>query len=102
MAIFSEDFRDKLRYFWEDYDIFFIILGVIAAFLIVTIIIACITDAVTETKADGGLIIDKFISEGCFHLMVLVEKDGEPIYVKVEIKAEEYYNTKIGDIYNKN
>lgn len=102
MAVFSEDFKNRFRDFWEDYDIFFIILGVIAVIIVVSLIICLIADAVTETKADGGLIIDKFISEGCFYLMVCAEKDGEPIYVKVGIKAEEYYNVTIGDIYNKN
>ena len=102
MAIFSEDFKDRFRDFWEEYDIFFIILGMIAVFIVICIIVGLIAEAVTETKADGGLIIDKFITEGYFYLMVRAEKDGEPIYVKVGIKAEEYYNVSIGGIYNKN
>lgn len=102
MAIFSEDFKNRFRNFWEEYDIFFIILGVIAVIIVVCLIFSLIADAVIETKADGGLIIDKFITEGCFYLMVLAEKDGEPIYVKVGIKPEEYYNVTIGGIYNKN
>lgn len=102
MAIFSEDFKDRFRNFWEEYDIFIILIGMIAVFLVICIVVGLIADAVTETKADGGLIIDKFIAEGCFYLMVRVEKDEEPIYVRVGIKAEEYYNTSIGGMYNKN
>ena len=102
MAIFSEDFKDKLRDIWDDYDIFIIILGVLIIFLIGCIIICLAHTSAKETRADGGLIIDKFITEGWYYFMVLSDKDGETDYVKVGVKPERYYTTNIGETYNKN
>lgn len=102
MAVFSEDFKYKLREIWDDYDVFFIILIMLVVFLVGLLIIISVHTSVVETKADGGLIVDKFITEGWYYFMVLTDKDGENKYTRVGVRPERYYTTQIGEIYSKN
>lgn len=102
MAVFSEDFKDKLKEIWYDYDVFFIFLIILIVFLAGMLIMVSIHSSVIETKADGGLIIDKFITEGHYYFMVLIDKNEENEYERIGVRPERYYTTQIGDIYNKN
>jgi len=101
MAIFSESFRDKFRYIWNEYDEILIVLGVLIIFIIELLIIVAVGTSVMESTANGGIIIDKFITKGSLYFMVMTERNGETEYLKINVRPEKYYTTNIGEVYER-
>ena len=98
MAVFSKKFQSKLEDWWDMYDIFIYAVAIVIAVIGITIFLCTV---VIEIRADGGIIIDKFITNGSLYFMVMLDKDGKTEYIKVNVKPEKYYTTDIGEVYER-